>query len=129
MGKVIRKVIIYFSFFSMTCLCQSIESLPLKIFAGVNGLIYCIAFSPNDTLIAIGDGNGRIYVYDVFTNQMRHIINGHSNIVLALDFNREGTLLASGSADKSVKIWDLKVTVRQSRSITTSGGVTSLVIC
>jgi transcription initiation factor TFIID subunit 5 len=34
--------------------------------------------------------------------------NGHEGIVYSLDFSKDGSILASGSVDCSVKLWDVK---------------------
>lgn len=36
------------------------------------------------------------------------LLNGHEDIVTALAFSPDGTLLASGSADRSILLWDVK---------------------
>jgi WD40 repeat protein len=40
----------------------------------------------------------------------RATLQGHSGKVLSLTFGADGKLLASGGADKTIKLWDLAKT-------------------
>ncbi|KAL7916563.1 WD40-repeat-containing domain protein, partial [Trichoderma velutinum] len=46
-----------------------------------------------------------VRIWDAETSQCLHILN-HTDPVLALAWNREGKMLASGSMDNVVRIWD-----------------------
>ena len=35
-------------------------------------------------------------------------LQGHSDSVRAIGFNPDGTIIASGSADETIKVWDVK---------------------
>ena len=44
-------------------------------------------------------------VWEVATRRLIHVLNGHTGFCTALDFSRDGTLLASGSRDGTAIIW------------------------
>ncbi len=52
-------------------------------------------------------------------------LSGHAGPVRAVAYSRDGNLLASGSADKTVKIWDV-ASVNELRTVKLSSGVSSL---
>ena len=64
-------------------------------------------FSPNKKLIAGGFSNGDILIW---TNEGKLLktIHAHDSSVEDLDFNPDSRYLVSGSADRTVKIWDMQ---------------------
>ncbi|CAE6412246.1 unnamed protein product [Rhizoctonia solani] len=67
------------------------------------------AFSADTKLIALGCNDYSIAVRDARTGTLLHgPFNGHSNSVSALAFSPNGTLMASGSQDETICIWDLR---------------------
>lgn len=46
-------------------------------------------------------------VWDIAQRSIRHIFSGHEQDIYSLDFARNGRHIASGSGDKSVRVWDL----------------------
>lgn len=71
-----------------------------------------IAFSPDGKTLAIGSGepsrSGDITLWDVATGKLtKTFTERHLDSVFALDFTPDGKLLASGGADKAVRITDL----------------------
>jgi WD40 repeat protein len=67
-------------------------------------------FSPDGKLLAIivggWDSNGRVVLYDVATGEPLPRPPGHESAVNCLAFAQGAKLLASGSADCSVRLWD-----------------------
>src|SRR5205823_9358054 len=55
-------------------------------------------------------------LWDLPTFKPAGVLEGHTSHVLSLAFNSDDTLLASGGADKDIKIWDIK-THEQKQSI------------
>jgi WD40 repeat protein/serine/threonine protein kinase len=65
-----------------------------------------------DRLIASGyrsswSEDGRVRIWDGKTEAAPRILDGHRRATCALACNPDGTILASGSDDRSIKLWDL----------------------
>ena len=72
-----------------------------------------------------GAGGGLIYLSDCFTGQTLSSLQGHAGNVMAVFAGDQAHLLCSGSADKSVRLWDLRM-ARSIDVIATSSCVTSV---
>ena len=72
--------------------------------------VKALAFSPMDSkLLASGDEAPDIKLWDTKAEAAPDkcdILTGHSNMVTTLTFSGDGTLLASGSLDEEVRVWD-----------------------
>ena len=79
-----------------------------------------LAWKPDGTQLAIGGVD--ILILDATTGSTLHVLTGHANAVLSVAWNTAGTLLASGSLDNTVRIWDT-VTGQQLETIQTTGVV------
>ncbi len=67
-----------------------------------------IAFSPDGELLAVSTGIG-VWIYDVKTTEERALFlaTDHSFFRGAVAFSPDGTKLASGSMDNTVKLWEV----------------------
>jgi WD40 repeat protein len=63
------------------------------------------AWSPDGRTLAVGDR--KIQLIEVATGKLRREYEGHQGAILALAFSPDGGLLASGSADTTVLVWDV----------------------
>ncbi|MEH1815256.1 MAG: NB-ARC domain-containing protein [Nostoc sp.] len=78
-----------------------------SVFAETFGGVMSVAFSPDGKLLALGDTNGEIRLYQVSDWKQLLFCKGHTNWVLSVAFSPDGTVLASGSTDHTVKLWDV----------------------
>jgi WD40 repeat protein len=82
---------------------------------GVEGMPLAIAISPDDRWLAVAglieNYTGKEYhpvrIYDFKTGTLKHLLYGHPGSVGALDFNSDGSLLASGCNNDIIFIWDV----------------------
>jgi WD40 repeat protein len=68
----------------------------------VNGM----DFSPDGNLLALSCGK-RIVLLDVGSGEKVMTLAGHQDNIDVVRFNEDGTLLASGSYDHTIRIWDI----------------------
>ncbi|GAB1542161.1 NB-ARC domain-containing protein [Scytonema sp. NUACC21] len=82
-------------------------NLSKSVFAETFGSIWSVAFSPDNKLLAIGDSNGEIHLYQFTDGKQILICKGHSNWITSLAFSPDSKTLASSSTDNSVMLWDV----------------------
>jgi WD40 repeat protein len=76
-------------------------------FAETFGSISSIAFSPDSKLLATGDSNGEIQVWQVPDGRKLLTIKAHSHCVWFVAFSPVNRILASCADDRVIKLWDI----------------------
>ncbi len=71
-------------------------------------VINTLAYSPDGTLIATGDTDRQVILWDAVTGEQKQVLEGHENWIRAVAFAPDGTLLASASSDTTVRLWPLQ---------------------
>jgi len=84
--------------------CTMKEVLFNKLLGAVKSIIY----SPDGTLLAIGDSAGRVQLWEAATGRVLWIRQEHSDSVNSIAFSPNGTYVVSGSEDKTLRLWDLE---------------------
>jgi WD40 repeat protein len=67
-----------------------------------------IALSDDSAIVATGDNDGSIHLWETATGKELGRVKGHTGRVHALVFSTDGTLLFSGSQDTTILAWDVK---------------------
>jgi WD40 repeat protein/beta-lactamase regulating signal transducer with metallopeptidase domain len=98
--------------------------------SGDMNLLCSVAYSPDGKTIAVGDGAqntaGNVILWDVATRKVKATLEGHELAVHTVVFSPDGTLIASGSADGTIRVWDT-ATGSERYALTGLSGVTELV--
>lgn len=71
-------------------------------------LLTSLAFSPDGSLVAVGQEDGQIYLVDLESMEVIMALTGHRDRVTGLVFSADGLYLASGSLDGTVRIWGVR---------------------
>ncbi|MEH2224603.1 NB-ARC domain-containing protein [Nostoc sp.] len=83
-------------------------NLAKSVFAETLGGIHSVAFSPDGKLLATGDTNNEICLYQVADGKQLLTCKGHTGFIWPVTFSPDGHILASGSDDQTVKLWDTR---------------------
>ncbi|MFP6887278.1 MAG: hypothetical protein VB997_06925, partial [Opitutales bacterium] len=74
-------------------------------------------------LLATGDRNGGLYVWEARSGNLFYTLNGHKQAITALSWRADSNLLASASEEGSVRTWEM-FNGKQVRTWTAHGGGT-----
>jgi len=78
-----------------------LESMPSP-----HGACRCVAFSPAGSVLACGSGSNILVLHAESLASLGTLV-GHGHEVTSLAFASHGGILASGSLDQTVRLWDV----------------------
>ncbi len=71
-------------------------------------LVYSVAFSPDDQILASASSDCKIKLWNIQTGKCIKTLLGHAATVRTIAFSPDNQIIASGSEDKTVKLWNIK---------------------
>jgi WD40 repeat protein len=97
----------------------------------MDGILTTLAFDPVAHKLAIGNNldnqQGLIYVWNMDDlSKASVVLRGHSDAISALAFTPNGHFLISGSADRTIRLWDMNNTSNPIRLQNHRDGISAL---
>ena len=66
-----------------------------------------VTWSADWAYFASGEENGLVQLYDMTTGKPLYTLSGHQDSICSLVFSMDNTMLATGSGDGSIIVWDI----------------------
>ncbi len=73
---------------------------------GHKGYIWSVAISPDGQMLASGNEDSTIKLWNLKTGDLLRTLTGHKSSVASVAISPDGQTLASGSVDKTIKLWE-----------------------
>ncbi|PJF23551.1 MAG: hypothetical protein CUN56_00450 [Phototrophicales bacterium] len=80
---------------------------PLMIMTTPDFGVQAVDISPDETLVAAGTTEGRVYIIDIRRQKITATFEGHEAYVFAVAWSPDGERLASAGDDSTILIWDV----------------------
>src|SRR4051794_18687041 len=97
--------------------CDSYTGVPIDLPPPYESRVNSVAFSPDGKRLASGSRDASVRLWEVKTGEPRELetreligapLLGHKGSVTSVAFSPNGKWLASGSLDRSVRLWDVE---------------------
>ncbi|QEH32060.1 Serine/threonine-protein kinase PknB [Aquisphaera giovannonii] len=88
-----------------------------RTIGGPDTKVHLVRYSPDGRWFVSSDGDGNLRFWESSTGREVHTVHAHADAIWGLDFSRDGLRLASGSYDRSVKVWNLLVGSPECRTL------------
>ncbi|KAL8806494.1 MAG: hypothetical protein Q9182_001276 [Xanthomendoza sp. 2 TL-2023] len=83
---------------------------PVRMFTGHAGNITALACSPDGKILASADDSGTIILWDLAPGKLLKRMRGHGKGgIWSLTWSVESTVIVSGGADGTVRVWDVQL--------------------
>ena len=71
-----------------------------------------VAFARDGKTVATGGPDGKVRLWDATTGKLTATLVGHGSEIYSIAFSPAGTMLASVSEDRAIRLWPLSEQVR-----------------
>ncbi len=120
-----KKYLILFVFLSIKGFSQ-LKTIPETALSKAGSEFRCVAINPDNRIVAAGDQQGKIYLWDAVSKSLINTFEGHKEIVIALAFSHDGNFLASAGRDNTIIIWSTRQGVKVKTLDRHKGTITSI---
>lgn len=80
------------------------------------GNVLCGKFLPGGSLLVVGLKNGDLKLIDLSTSEtIHHVENAHDDSIWSIEITSDGKTILTGSSDKTVKYWEIKVNTLENK--------------
>ncbi|SMR63810.1 unnamed protein product [Zymoseptoria tritici ST99CH_3D1] len=95
----------------------------VRIFTGHTGNVTALMCAPNGQVVASADDRGEILLWNIATGRLEKRMRGHGRGgIWSLDWSVESSVLVSGGADGTVRVWDIQANKDAQGKVVGEGG-------
>ncbi len=86
----------------------AITGKEIRVFKGLDGAVYSVAFSPNGARVLAGSSlDDSALLWDATTGRELHAFKRHESGIMSVVFSPDGARVLTGSVDASARLWDI----------------------
>jgi transcription initiation factor TFIID subunit 5 len=98
------------------------KGTPVRMFSGHTGNITAMECSPDGHTLATADDQGAIFLWDLHVGALRKRMRGHGKGgIWSLSWSVESSVLVSGGADMTVRVWDVNINQTHAQGVDAHG--------